>query len=161
MSLHSTTIPESLVSVPRFHFICGLPRSGERILVALLNQNPRFVAVSSSPAQTVFADLVNRYADGGENDKLLDDSQKIALWRSAIGAVHSGRRMNSVLFDHNPDWLPYIDLLVRLYPLSRFLVCVRNPAAIANAFELQRSDDNDPENSEAQAEAQKVLPVPS
>ncbi len=149
MNPQNTPASTSLISVQRFHFICGLPRSGEKVLAALLNQNPRFSAVSDSAAQPVFADLVTRFADGGEKSDLLDDAQKIALWRSAIGAVHSGRHLHSVLFEHNPDWLPYIDLLVRLYPLSRFLICVRNPAAIANAYELHREGGEDDESQAA------------
>ena len=129
-----------LSGLARFHFICGLPRSGAGLLVALLNQNPRFVAASNGPAQTVFADLVDRFADGGVMGETLDDSQKIALWRAAIGAVYHNRAANSVVFDHNPDWVPYIDLLVRLYPLSRFIFCVRNPAAVVNGLLTHQSE---------------------
>jgi len=108
------------------------------LLTALLRQNPRFVTDSDGPAQAVFADLVARYAQGGPMADLLKDDQKIALWRNVIGAVHHRRAANTVVFDNNVDWLPYVDLLVRLYPLSRFILCVRNPAFIANTLEIER-----------------------
>lgn len=149
MSLQNSEIGEKVSVLTRFHFICGLPRSGSGILSALLNQNPRFEATSLGPAQPVFADLVTRYADGGDMADLLDDTQKIALWRNAINAIYHRRLVGGVVFDHNPDWLPYVDLLIRLYPLSRFILCVRNPAAIVNAYEFARTEGD--ENDQGQA----------
>jgi sulfotransferase len=51
-----------------------------------------------------------------------------------------------VVFDFDPDWLPYADLLVRLYPLSRFIICVRNPAAIVNGMELAAGKSEESED---------------
>jgi sulfotransferase len=149
MSLQNVEISGKASGLTRFHFICGLPRSGAGLLEAMLRQNPRFLATSNGPAQKVFADLVHRYADGGEMADLLDDSQKVALWRNVIGAVYHRRSFDSVVFDQNLEWLPYVDLLVRLFPLSRFILCVRNPAAIVNSIEIRRPGNGEEEEQAA------------
>ncbi len=39
--------------------------------------------------------------------------------------------MNSVVIDNNPQWLAHVELLGRVFPLSRFVIMVRDPARIA------------------------------
>lgn len=145
MHLQKAEKASNIRSLARIHFIAGLPRSGVSVLTALLNQNPLFVAQSNSPALSVFENLVKTYTDGTEKTDLLDDGQKIALWRSGIDAVYHDRPFDSVVFDANRNWLPYLDILVRLYPLSRFIICLRNPAAIVNSIELTRPQSGDEE----------------
>lgn len=36
-----------------YHFISGLPRSGSTLLAAILRQNPRFLAATTSPVGEV------------------------------------------------------------------------------------------------------------
>ena len=104
------------------------------MLTAILDQNPRFIARANTPAEAVFADLTKTYALATKDGDLLDDSQKIALWRSAIDAVYHDRPFDSSVIDANRNWLKHTDTLVHLYPLSRFIVCVRNPASIVNSI---------------------------
>ncbi|MCB1367118.1 MAG: sulfotransferase [Rhodobacteraceae bacterium] len=120
----------------RYHFIAGLPRAGLVLLSALLGQNPRFVAGTDSPAADLFTDLLQRYSDGGACAGLLEEDQGLALLRAALDSVYQARPPGAVVFDTNPDWLAHVDTLVRLYPLSRFIICVRNPASIVNSFAL-------------------------
>lgn len=123
-------------TLTRYHFIAGLPRAGLALLAALLDQNPRFLAGTDSPAASLFADLLERYSDGGVCAGLLEEDQGLALLRAALDSVYQARPQGAVVFDANPAWLAHIDALVRLYPLSRFIICVRNPAAIVNSFAL-------------------------
>ena len=51
-------------TVPRFHFISGLPRSGSTLLAAILRQNPRFSAGMSSSLCPLFTSAIN--VMGGE-----------------------------------------------------------------------------------------------
>jgi len=122
-------------AMTRFHFIAGLPGSGASVLSAILSQNPRFVAPGTSPACKLFESMVQLLTEEGRDGLNLNSDQKIALWRGVFDAVYHDRPIDSVVFDGCRDWLNYTDLLVRLFPLSRFILCVRNPAAIANSLE--------------------------
>lgn len=139
----------------RFHFIAGLPRAGLALLSALLDQNPRFVATTDSPAAVLFADLLQHYGDGGARAGLLEEDQGLALLRAALDSIHQARPPGAVVFDANPDWLNHVDALVRLYPLSRFIICVRNPAAIVNSYAL--ADGISPDGPELAGYADKLV----
>lgn len=129
----NTTKPRSLA---RFHFIVGLPRSGCSLLAAILDQNPGFVARVSSPAESVFCRTLGLFDDSSEQSLRFDDQQRIALLRGAIDAIYHDRPLGAAVFDANPAWLDHVDELARLFPLCRFILCVRNPAQIINAIEV-------------------------
>jgi len=40
------------------------------------------------------------------------------------------------LFDGNRGWLNHLDILTEIFPLCRFIICVRNPAEIVNSMEI-------------------------
>ena len=131
MQLASTDHILKVVSMTRFHFVAGLPKAGARRLCAVLAQNPKFTVSSDSPAEQVFT-LLNA---ASENSRLplhgAGETTQAALLRGALDAVHHDRPMNAVVFDNNPDWLAHIEQLAGLFPLSRFLILVRDPARIA------------------------------
>lgn len=120
----------------KFHFIAGLPRSGVSLLTTLLNQNPRFVAGDNDTAEVTLSKIVESLTDSASGPEFLDKAQKLALLRSVIDAVYHDRPLGSVVFDANRRWLRHTDQMVRLFPLARFIICVRNPAAIVNSIEL-------------------------
>jgi len=140
-------------SLTRFHFICGLPRSGRGVLAALLQQNPRFRVVLDGPAQAVLAATLERLGGGGIEAGLLDPAQKAALGRAVLDALHHDRAPGATVFDANRDWLLLLDDLVRLYPLCRFIICVRNPAAIVNSHMLAAGGGKSGEDLEDTAAA--------
>ena len=120
-------------TLTRFHFLCGLPHSGLGVLAALLHQNPRFRVSLDGPAQAVLSGVLARLGSGGIEAGLLDEAQKNALSRAVLDALHHDRPPGATVFDANRDWLALLDDLVRLYPLCRFVICVRNPAAVVNS----------------------------
>jgi sulfotransferase len=120
-----------VVSMTRFHFVAGLPNAGARCLAAILAQNPRFCVSSDSPAECVFSAL-----SGGTDSKDMalsdiDAETRRALLRASLDAVHHARPMESVVFDNNVKWLAHVTLLAEMFPLSRFVIMVRDPARIA------------------------------
>ncbi len=125
-------------SLARFHFLAGLPRSGLSLLVALLAQNPRFVARLNGPAAAVFDRMRRTFPPPGEDAPPdapdLSDGQRVALWRSALDAVHHDRPFGATVFDASPAWPRRLPVLAELYPLCRLIFCVRNPAQIVNAM---------------------------
>lgn len=121
-------------ALARYCFISGLPRSGMHVLVALLKQNPAFVARADSPAETVFRALSERFAAGQAASEGLTEPERLALLRGGVDAIYHDRPLGSTVADANRAWLGHITTLARLYPLSRFIVCLRNPAHIVNSL---------------------------
>ena len=129
----------SLKSGLRYHFIAGLPRSGSTMLAALLNQNPRFYASGTSPAQPMFSMLYANMSGDNELSALLDDGQRAHLLRGLIENTHAPHRGDAkVVFDTNRKWLLRVDQLSALFPLCRFIVCVRDPVRVVNSLEKAR-----------------------
>ncbi|TDT76880.1 sulfotransferase [Litoreibacter halocynthiae] len=120
-----------VVTMTRFHFVAGLPTAGARCLLALLTQNPRFSVAGDSPAERVFSVL----SAGRENQDHplsgISSDTRSALLRASLDAVHHARPIASVVFDNNIRWLSHVTALAELFPLSRFVIMVRDPARIA------------------------------
>lgn len=140
MELLDTDKIASIKAMTRFHFIAGLPRSGASVLTALLRQNPRFVTTDTGPAQPVFDQMTQLILDGKMGATAMDEAQTQAMLRGVLQAMHHARPPGSVVFDNNANWLHHPEQLAALFPLSRFIICVRNPAGIANSIELSAPD---------------------
>lgn len=120
-----------VMSVTRYHFVAGMPHAGVEHLLSILSQNPSLVVRPGSPAEEVFSDLVAQITNSkSAMGKLPPDSQR-ALLRGSLDAVHHSRSMDGVVLDENPHWMGHIERLADLFPLSRFVFMVRDPAAIA------------------------------
>lgn len=126
----------NIKALARFSFGTGLPRSGMSLLTAILAQNPRFASQTMGPTFDVLVGLARAVEDGGLLPSDLNDGQKFALLRGGVDAVYHDRGFETLVFDVHRDWLDQMDRLVRLYPLCRFVVTVRNPAAIVNSYAL-------------------------
>ncbi len=122
----------------RYNFIVGMPRSGSTMLAALLNQNPRFYASGTSAAQIIFSSLYHQFSSAGEMAALMDDDQRREVLHAVVDAIHYKRGDRPVVFDTNRKWLQRAEQLVALYPLCRFIVCVRDPARVVSSLEKAR-----------------------
>lgn len=120
-----------VVSMTRFHFVAGLPTAGARRFCALLAQNPKLTVSSDSPAEQVFTTLIDAAKDRDMPLAVSGDKTQAALLRGVLDNTHHARPMNAVVVDNNPNWLLHMDQLAALFPLSRFVVLVRDPAKIA------------------------------
>jgi len=136
MTLQGTLKASKVRSLAKYHFIVGLPHSGVSVLVALLSQNPRFSAKYNGPAEAIFTKMRDLMALDAEVSQKIDDAQKMALARTSLEAIYHDRPFGSTVFDANRNWLDHVDEMTRLYPLCRFIICIRNPAAIINSIEL-------------------------
>lgn len=140
-----------VMAITRYHFIAALPASGEVLLTSILSQNPRFVTRSDGAAVQVMGLFEAGLEDRQGAAAVLDPDQRNALLRGVLDAVHHDRPLDSVIFDASPSWLGRIDLMARIFPLSRFIVPVRNPAAI---IDLAATQEGTPEGElETLAEA--------
>ena len=132
---------QDIASGQRMHFIVGMPRSGSTLLAALLGQNPRFYASGPSPAQAIFSSLYTGMSGDSEMSAMLSDDQRASVLKAVVEGVHAPKKGEApVLFDSNRRWLTRVDQLARLYPLCRFVICVRNPASVINSLERTRQN---------------------
>lgn len=67
-----------------FHFISGLPRSSSTLLVAILEQNPRFHAGMSSPVAALFSSTLANVSAGSEFSVVVSTEQCSNLLRGVF-----------------------------------------------------------------------------
>lgn len=120
-----------VMALTRFHFVAGMPHAGARHLMMLLSQNPRFSAAEDNPAAKIYSELLEAISSQGSVLNQLDVGTQVALLRGSLDAAHHTRPMDAVVLDHNAAWLQHFESLAQVLPLSRFVVMVRDPAAIA------------------------------
>ncbi|MDA5558525.1 sulfotransferase [Shimia sp. MMG029] len=125
----------------RFHFIAGLPRSGSTLLAALLHQNPNFHAPGTSPASSFLEAVHTQINTTSEASALLDGDQRQALLKGVLSSVHCAAPDSGMVFDSSRRWLSKVDLLVALFPLCQFILCVRDPVEVLQSLERLYQQD--------------------
>jgi sulfotransferase len=123
----------------RIHLISGLPRSGSTLLAAILRQNPRFRASISTPLADLVANLI-RDMSAHEAALLMSSAQRERMVRALVEAYYSDADWDLV-FDTSRRWCALLPLVAGLFPGSRVICCLRNPAWIIDSVEraLQRN----------------------
>jgi sulfotransferase len=119
-----------------YYFISGLPRSGSTLLAAILRQNPRFHAGMSSPVASLLEGVLNQVSAGTEMSVMVDEQQRAALL-AGLFASYYGSRPEPVIFDTNRAWTAKLPILMRLFPNTRLICCVRDVAWIMDSLERQ------------------------
>ena len=148
------------------HFISGLPRAGSTLLAAILRQNPRLQAAMTSPVGHVFNAALS--AMGAENEfaVFFKEEQKRAILKGIIDGYYGALEPKPVAFDTNRMWTSRLAALRQLYPQSRLIACVRNPAWIMdsleqlvrrNAFDVSRIFTSAQERATVYARAEALL----
>lgn len=117
------------------HFISGLPRSGATLLAALLRQNPRICAGMTSPVGSLFNAMAAAMSQRNESAVLIDEAQRIRLLRACFEAYYAEIHPTHVVFDTNRLWTTKMPALATLFPCSRVICCVRNPAWVVDSIE--------------------------
>lgn len=121
------------------HFIAGMPRSGSTLLAALLNQNPAFRAGMSSPLFGVFNASLGAMGGANEFAMFLNDEQKRGMLKGLVAGYYdpliADQPAVKTCFDTNRMWMARLPSLASLYPESRIICCVRNPAWILDSIE--------------------------
>ncbi|MDR2875625.1 MAG: sulfotransferase [Methylobacillus sp.] len=117
----------------RYFFISGLPRSGSTLLGALLRQNPNVTAGMSSPLYSLVSGLLPQLSNASEFNIFIDDAARTRLLRGLFENFYQGT--NAVVMDTNRHWTSKINLLLTLFPETRFVCCVRPIPEIVQSFE--------------------------
>lgn len=119
-----------------FHFISGLPRSGSTMLAAILRQNPRMHAAMSSPIGHIFRAMFTAMGPGNEFSIFINDKQKRAILEGVFNAYYESLDdPRAVIFDTNRLWTAQLPILQELFPDSKVICLVRNPAWILDSVE--------------------------
>lgn len=119
-----------------FHFIAGLPRSGSTLLSAILRQNPHVHASMSSPLGHIFRAIFAAMGAGNEFSIFLTEKQKRAILGQVFAAYYGSMDdPRPLVFDTNRLWTTRLPILQELFPGSKVICCVRNPAWILDSVE--------------------------
>jgi sulfotransferase len=116
-----------------YHFISGLPRSGSTLLAALFCQNPAFHAGIISPMGPMTSALRSAMSPKQETHVFVDVKRGRVL--EALFDAFYEDNLQKVVFDTNRRWCADIAMLGRLFPKSRVIACVRQPAHVVDSFE--------------------------
>lgn len=120
----------------KYHFISGLPRSGSTLLSAILKQNPKIHASMSSPIGHIFRSIFVAMGADNEFSIFLNEKQKRAILESVFHAYYSQMDdPREMIFDTNRTWTTRLPILQELFPDSKVICLVRNPAWILDSVE--------------------------
>lgn len=124
-------------------YVTGLPRSGSTLLCQLLGMHPDIYSIGhSSPLLSILQKLRHQLSDNEfllsqlDNDFDLTYRRLINVNRSIMNGWFA-ETDKSYVVDKNRGWLMNIDMVNRLDPNFRMLVCVREPAQIYGSIEAQ------------------------
>ena len=127
------------------HFIAGLPRSGSTLLAALLRQNPRVHAAMTSPVGSLVLQLLRGMSQENESGVFINDDQRARILRAAVAAYYADIHPERTVFDTNRLWCSKLPAIAALWPQSRIIACVRNPAwALDSVERLTRKNALEP-----------------
>ncbi len=118
----------------KIHFISGLPRSGSTLLSAILRQNPRVHAGIQSSVSEIFSNAL-RIMSSSESALFISDAQRRRILRSIVSEYYADLASDMVIFDSSRNWCSVLPALASLFPDSRVICCVRNPAWILDSVE--------------------------
>lgn len=148
------------------HFISGLPRSGSTLLAAILRQNPRIHAGMTSPVGPVFNACLTSMGAENEFSVFFEEEQKRDILLNIFKGYYDHIEAKGLVFDTNRMWTSRISVLRKLFPDSKVICCVRNPAWIMdsierlvrkNAFDVSRIFANAQERSSVYSRADALL----
>lgn len=128
----------------KFHFISGLPRSGSTMLAAILRQNPNFVAGMTSPLSNLFQAIENSTAKRIETSVFVSDIQREMLLKGLFD-IYYQEHSDKIIFDTSRMWAARTGILLKLFPQSKIICCVRELGWILDSFErIYRRNDHKP-----------------
>ncbi len=116
-----------------FHFISGLPRAGSTLLASILNQNPACSASIMSPVGQIVTDALLSMSNN-EASSFITEMQRRTMLQAIVSGYYWDNR-HRFIFDNNRRWTANAAPLAELYPESKIVCCLRDPAAVVDSFE--------------------------
>lgn len=118
----------------KFHFITGLPRSGSTLLSALLKQNPKFHASITDPLATIVKGIIETSQEGPGMKYEVPIERRINTIRGTFEGFYQ-HIDKPVIFNTNRAWTLLTSQIDKIYPDSKFIVCVRDIVRVIDSFE--------------------------
>ena len=136
---------EMYKSYKQYYFIAGLPRSGNSLISAILNQNPQFHSPPNSPVLHMMIQMEQVLAQ----DSFFNAYPKPAQANLIIGSIINNWYKDtekSVIFDKNTLWLRHIFYITGYLDQKPKIICpVRNLDEILASF-ITLFENNKPIN---------------
>ncbi len=129
------------MTMPRYHFISGLPRAGSTLLSAILLQNPRFHAGMTSPVGTLYSGMLQQFGAGTEFGPVITTDERKRLVRGLFDSYYANQADKAVVFDTNRMWTAHLPMLMDQFPGSKVIACVRNVAWVMDSIERKYTED--------------------
>lgn len=118
----------------QYHFITGLPRSGSTLLSSILLQNPRFHASITDNLATMTKGVIETSQDGPGMKMLVPVERRKNLVKGLFNGFYH-HIDKEIIFNTNRMWTFLTPQVNEIFPLARFLVCVRDINWILDSFE--------------------------
>ncbi|BDX07893.1 sulfotransferase [Planctobacterium marinum] len=122
--------------MPHYHFISGLPRSGSTLLAGILRQHSDFHAAMSSPVAGLMNGLLEQTGASSEFFSFFSPEKRMNIITAMFNAYYQEELDKTVIFDTSRIWTARMHQLKGLFEDFKVVCCVRNPAWIADSFEL-------------------------
>ncbi len=90
----------------------------------------------SSPLQDLFTGLIRTTSHATEGAIFITDAQRQRILRSLFDAYYADLGADRIIFDTGRAWCSLLPAVAELFPDSRVVCCVRNPAWILDSIEM-------------------------
>jgi sulfotransferase len=120
-----------------YHFLAGLPRSGNTLLSALLNQNPDIYSTPLSPLPTFMWDLANGADNMEQVNRNVENKIKTEIFLSSFMDNYYKEVEKPVVIDREKAWGTPANLgIVKKYitPTPKIIFTVRDVLEILASF---------------------------
>lgn len=120
--------------------ITGLPRAGSTLLCNILNQNPRFLATSTSELPLFLSRITHSWTGSIDvknelnRDREATEDKMVRTMRAYVEAWH---KSDKLVFDKSRGWSNNILMLNKLYPEAKAIVMVRDLRNVFASIEKQ------------------------
>ncbi len=122
------------------HVITGLPRSGSTLLCNILNQNPGFLATSTSELPMFLSQITHSWTGSIDvknelnRDREATEQKMLRTMRAYVEAWH---KSDKLVFDKSRGWSNNVLMLHKLFPEAKALVMVRDLRNVFASIEKQ------------------------
>jgi len=94
----------------------------------------------SSPVASLFDGVIAQVSAGSELSSMVDEPQRIRILRGLFDSYYADIEA-PVVFDTNRSWTARLPALMRLFPASKVICCVRDVAWVMDSLERQFRDN--------------------
>jgi sulfotransferase len=137
-----------------YHFLAGLPRSGNTLLSAILNQNPEIYSTPLSPIPSLMWEYVKTCNTVEQINRNKENELRAVSQLNCFFDTFYKDVKNPIVIDRDKDWgtPANLDLIKRfLTPTPKIIITVRDILEIIASFVSMESDylNNEIKNSDS------------